>query len=232
MIQVIKRAFKVLETLSPNTRITLDSLSKATQLNKGTLCNILKTLIEIGYVEKTGAGSYKLSPKLLELTTPFSKARIVEELSQRHTQVLAKETRESCVASTLRENQVHIIAQTQYERSLMINVYSVYKDLSLYGSVSGQVLVSHLSAKSQAALTESIGFPGKEWNNINNLEDLKRSSREIVDTRLCTSWNREKEILSLAVPILDAQGTSAPPWELPCLSHGQIMDRIRLLWIA
>ena len=204
MIQVIGRTFQVLELLSPNVGQTLDSLSQATGLNKGTLCNILKTLVEIEYVEKHGPGSYCLSPKLLKLTTPFSLDKAIEALGKRRTQVVAKETKESCVVCSLRENEVYVVAQTQYERSLMINAFSVYKDLSLYNSVSGRALISFLSKKEQKIITDSVGFPGTEWNNISKVDDFKEATADIIKNELVIMYNEEKEIASFAVPVFDA----------------------------
>ena len=47
MIQVIGRVFAILEELSLDGEVSLESLARITGLNKGTLCNILRTLIEL-----------------------------------------------------------------------------------------------------------------------------------------------------------------------------------------
>jgi DNA-binding IclR family transcriptional regulator len=203
MIQVIGRTFQVLELLSPNVGQTLDSLSQTTGLNKGTLCNILKTLTEIEYVEKHGPGSYRLSPKLLELTKPFSLDKAIEALGKRRTQIVAKETKESCVVCSLRENNVHIIAQTQYERNLIINAFAVYKDLSLYNSVCGRVLIAFLSKDKQKVIADSVGFPGTEWDNISSVDGFEKAAAGIVKDELIIMYNEEKEIASFAVPVFD-----------------------------
>ena len=53
MIQVIGRVFAILEELSLDGEVSLDSLAGITGLNKGTLCNILRTLIELGYIRRS-----------------------------------------------------------------------------------------------------------------------------------------------------------------------------------
>ena len=48
MIQVIERVFRLLEELSLDGEVSLDSLARISALNRGTLCNILRSLIELG----------------------------------------------------------------------------------------------------------------------------------------------------------------------------------------
>lgn len=68
MIQVIKRCFRVLELLKEHGTLSLAELEEKTQINKGTLCNILKTLVELGYARKRDWGEYMFAAALYDLT--------------------------------------------------------------------------------------------------------------------------------------------------------------------
>ena len=61
MIQVIDRVFNILEHLRDSQVLSLSCLAKRMGLNKSTLCNILKTMTDLGYVENDGSGNYRIS---------------------------------------------------------------------------------------------------------------------------------------------------------------------------
>ena len=56
MIQAIKRAFDVVELLADAETLSLKELASLSRMKKTTLCMILKTLAEMGYVRKQDHG--------------------------------------------------------------------------------------------------------------------------------------------------------------------------------
>lgn len=206
MIQVIDRVFKILECLGADKSVSLEDISALTSLNKGTLCNILKSLVVLGYVEKDGPGAYKLSSKMLRFTEPFSCEKTIIALCEKFVKRLADETKESGVLSTLREGKMQILAQSQYQRALMINPFSFYSNLSLYHSVSGRILAAYISPEQRTALLKTAGLPGAEWDNIKTVKDFETVSARVRETGIVVMLNLEKEIKSFAVPVFDKDG--------------------------
>lgn len=206
MIQVIGRVFKVMECLGPETGVSLEELTSATALNKGTLCNILKSLVELGYIEKAGAGSYRLGVKVFKLAEPFSKEKILSSAGERFTKILAEKTKESGVLATVRENKVHIIAQAQFQRALMLNPYAVYDNLSMYHSVSGRILISYLAKEKRAKIVAVAGMPGLAWDNAKSMASMEKKCSAIRNEGIAIMSNQEKEIKSFAVSVFDSAG--------------------------
>ena len=206
MIQVIKRVFGILEELSLDGEVSLDSLARITGLNKGTLCNILRSLIELGYVVRTRGSHYSLTEsfRLLAATEVCSAA----ELDRMHKIVvsLADASGESGVLSVLRGDRVAVVTQAQYSRPLMINPMEIYAALSLYHSVSGRILVAHLAAEQRARLAGRIGFPRSEWDGIETLPELEKACRKIRRERLSVMKNTEQGIIAFAVPAARPSG--------------------------
>jgi len=205
MIQVIERVFMILERMEPGNGVSLDALAQATKLNKGTLCNILKTMVALGYLEKSGVGCYQISAKFVALAKPFLRNESIEELCGRFAGVLAERTQESGVVSTLRKGRMHILAQAQHQRQVMIN-YSFYKDLSLYHSVSGRILLAHLDDAALAQVVEAAGMPGEEWDGIATLKVLRKAVADIRKTGVSIMRNPAEEINAYAMPVVDAAG--------------------------
>jgi len=206
MIQVIDRVFTIIEELSLDGEVSLDSLARITGLNKGTICNILRSLIELGYVSRTRGSHYALTDSFRRLAeTEACSAAELEEM--RKTVVsLAESTRESGVLSVLRGDRVAVVTQAQHSRPLMINPMEIYAALSLYHSVSGRILVSHLTEDQRARLVGRIGFPEAQWDSIASLPALEKACRKIRRDRLSVMRNPEQGIIAFAVPVFRPDG--------------------------
>jgi IclR family acetate operon transcriptional repressor len=204
MIQVLKRAFGIMELLSPDEGMTLDKLTRSTGLNKATLCNILKSLVELGYVENSGNGNYLISGKFYTLAHPQSRTQKLFDIADRYARLLAEETRESGVIATFDNDcKVKIIAQSQFKRSVMVSS-EVYKDLSLYRSVTGRILIAYAPEEQLKKIIEVNGYPNQAWNNISNWNELQACINEIRKNDIVIMENQEQEIKAFAVPILNA----------------------------
>jgi DNA-binding IclR family transcriptional regulator len=119
---------------------------------------------------------------------------------------LAESTRESGVLSVLRGDRVAVVTQAQHSRPLMINPMEIYAALSLYHSVSGRILVSHLTEEQRARLTGRIGFPEAQWDGIASLPALEKACRKIRRDRLSVMRNPEQGIIAFAVPVFRPDG--------------------------
>ncbi len=206
MIQVINRVFAILEELSLDGEVSLDSLARITGLNKGTLCNILRSLIELGYVRRTRGSHYELTAHFAELATLEKRSAAEIELLNQTVASLANVTGESGVLAALRRGKVAVAAQAQYQRALMINTVAIYAALSLYHSVSGRILVSYLPAAERAALCAKQGFPGEQWDDISTLEELEKACAKIRKDGLSVMKNPREGIIAFAVPVFLRNG--------------------------
>ena len=206
MIQVIGRVFQILEELSLDGEVSLEALCRVTSLNKGTLCNILRSMIEPGYVRRTRCGHYQLGENFRELALggPFDFPAL--EQMRGAVRALADDTRESGVIATLRGTRVSILAQAQYQRSLMVNTLEIYAALSLYHSVSGRILLACLNPERRAHVVREEGMPGPQWNNIDSPEKLEAACAAIRRDGISVMENPSLEIVSFAVPVRTASG--------------------------
>ena len=201
MIQVIQRVFSILEELSLDGEVSLESMAKLTSLNKGTLCNILRTLIELGHVARTKSSYYKLTPRFRELTLGTEFPEQDMKLFRQTVSDLAENTGESGVLALLRRDRVAVAAQAQHAQVLMLNTFEIYAALSLYHSVSGRILVSFLDRTDRASLSARTGFPGPQWDGIQSAEELEKACAKIRRAGISVMKNPEQGIIAFAVPV-------------------------------
>ena len=206
MIQVIERAFSILEELNLDGEVSLESLARITGLNKGTLCNILRTMIELGYVCRTRNSHYSLSDRFRELARGEISPPGEMEMYRKCVESLAESTGESGVLAVMRGDRIAVVVQAQHQRTLMINPYEIYAALSLYHSVSGRILVSNMSESERSLLCTKTGFPGEEWENINTHSELETVCKKIRRTGVAVMENMTDEIIAFAVPVFRPSG--------------------------
>lgn len=207
-----------MEELSLDGEVSLEALARISKLNKGTLCNILRSLIELGYARRTREGHYQLSGKIKELASGNDISPADLEKMRDCVASLAEKTGESGVIGILRHTRVAIAAQAQHQRSLMVNTHEVYAGLSLFGSVTGRILVSYLDDTERATLCRQTGFPGELWDGAGEPEKLENLCAAIRSKNLAVMENPHTEIISFAVPV---------SWNKKIISLGLTMPLFR-----
>lgn len=201
MIQVIERVFIILEELSLDGEVSLESLANLTGLNKGTLCNILRSLIELGYVVRSRSSHYELTSRFRELVNGINFSENEKNLFRQAVESLAESTGESGVLAILRGDRVAVVTQAQHPRVLMLNTMEIYAALSLYHSVSGRILVSHMERDVRNGLCSRTGFPGSEWDDIESFQELEKRCSKIRRDGISIMKNSKLGIISFAVPV-------------------------------
>ena len=193
MIQVLHRALGILEELSPRPSASVKELAELTGLKKSTLCNILKTLTQLGYVTKAERGTYRLGPKLGEIAHPQLQQDALARLGREAVLALADATRESAQLVVLRDGERYIIAEGRSPQDLIVNTVTL--DVTAAGSATGRVILAH---GDDATLREALRrshAPGE------SLDELRAELRAVREDGLCENHPRDRAVVGLAVPV-------------------------------
>jgi DNA-binding IclR family transcriptional regulator len=197
MIQVLARGFAILEELSSKGLASLKELAGVTGLKKSTLCNILRTLSDLGYVMKTERGSYRLGPKLGEIARPQLQQDALARLGREAVLALADATGEAAQLAVLREGERYILAEGRSRQGLIVN--TVVLGITAVGSATGRVM---LACEDEAALKEALrraqatgGATGE------SLSELEEALEKIRKDGLSEYHPRDREVAALGVPV-------------------------------
>ena len=205
MIRSIEKLFSILECLDRTRWTPLVRISRSVELPKATVCNQLKTLECLGYIENNGSGSYRLSGKFSRLGVERVPVDELEQLALDVCMELAARTGESAVIAVLNNSRISIAAQARHEQSFMVNL-SVYRDLSFWRSTSGRVLLAYQSREELAKLIRRIGFPGTQWNDICDLDTLEENLRPVRNSGLAVMVNEKEHFTAWSCPFFDGAG--------------------------
>lgn len=201
MIQVIHRAFDILEILAkkPERPIALSEITEKLNLNAATCANILKTLVSRNYVEQVGhkkgyrlgAMAYYLSGNLFYNGDIVLNAKpFVEELT------IA--LNESSVLATMKNEKRLVIYNVQADQDLQVKTS---KEKHVFDSATGRVLLAYLEEKEIEVFILKYGLPKPEvWKNVETPEKFKKELKEIRAIGEAYQFS-SSHICGIAVPV-------------------------------
>ncbi len=206
MIQVIQRAFGVLEILAADEPLPLRELAARTRLNKSTLCVILKSLVELGYARKTDqSGQYATGPRLQEIAFPLRKQGILRRVAEQAVRDLTEATREAVNAAVVHRGERYTLAHATYRQALMVDSGLVAGG-TFYSSATGRLLLAHMPAAQQREIISRLGMPGAVWPEVTSPAALATTLAELRWQRVVLVTPRGGEIQYLAAPVCGPSG--------------------------
>lgn len=203
MIQVIHRAFDILELCARNQdkTLSLSEIADKLELNHGTCANIIKTLVARNYIEQVGyKKGYRLGAMAYHLTGNFSFRKYLVQAAKIPMQEFVEELNETCLLAILRKTDLKriVLHQVQSSHDLTVRT-SVEKDA--YNSSTGRLMLAYLSEKEIEAVIDKFGFPDSAvWSEAGNKERFYKELEKIKQEGVAVQLDRN-HIVGLAVPV-------------------------------
>jgi IclR family KDG regulon transcriptional repressor len=199
MIQVLQRAFAVLEYLS-NEPTSLASLADRTGLHKSTLHNILRTMVTLGVVERTEHGIYALGPKLIALAEPTVTRSRLQSVAEGTVRDLGRKLGERVAVVVIHKGQRYRIAQVESTHTVAVNP-NLPRAVPVYGAATGRVVLAHLAQAELDAFVQAFGLPGDQWPEASSLGALRQELARIRDAGMAQRLSEDGQAVFLAWPV-------------------------------
>lgn len=201
MIQVIHRALDILEVLAsqPGRAFPLGEVAETLDLHRATCSNILKTLLQRGYVERLPSrGGYRLG----SLASPWhGLAEHDNELAiaaRPVLQLLSQTLNETSLIGVIRGRKRVMLECAASDRDLQVRSRPVR---NVYETASGRLLLAYLPEQQLEAFVERVGLPNpRVWPEVRSAKDLVRRLATIRRNKLARSVSPE-HVVGLAVPV-------------------------------
>lgn len=201
MIQVIHRAFDILEYLSANPfqSKSLGEIADAVQLNHGTCANILKTMVDRHYVDQIGPKKgYCLGVNAYRLTDNSSFQTAILDAATVEMVHLTRHLDESSLLAVLKGDQRLLIHRELCDQALQVQTAD---EKHVYDSASGRLLVGMLNAAELGKFVARYGLPTPElWAEAAH-EQAFREQIEKIRADECAHQQSPRQIVGYAVPI-------------------------------
>ncbi|MEX2520281.1 MAG: helix-turn-helix domain-containing protein [Paracoccaceae bacterium] len=224
------RGLEVLRCVNGMGLATVRALHEATGADKATIVRMLETLVHAGYVRRDdGAGGYRVSGRVLELSLGFDRLRVAADLAA---PVLARFRAEIGWPSdfALRDGDAMIVAETSREPGPMfLNRKPGFRAPILPTSIGRAYLASCPSDERAEILsqlrTRPEGGPSQaEVAAI--LERVRKTGCAEMDEAYSRS-EYEGVTSALAVPVMDGEGRAHGALNVMYLRNTMGADRAR-----
>lgn len=201
MIQVINRALDIIEIVAKDSSRTfpLNEIATTLNLNNGTCANIIKTLVNRGYLEQEGRKTgYRLGPMAYFLTGNFSHKQEVVSAAAEPMNKLFSRTNESCMICSLKDNMRVVLWELKSTHELQV---VNKKEKEAYLTSTGRMILSCMTDAEQNLFFNKYGLPSTEiWVGIEDKEDLVTELRKIRKKQLAIQISKA-QVIGFAVPI-------------------------------
>jgi len=201
MIQVIDRTFDILELLgsNPDISLSLAEISESTGLKKTTCSNILRTLLERGYLEQTGGKrKYKLGFKAFKLVGAPKFHERMSDLAHDALATLYFDTAETVVLASIEGNKRIVIENIELSSGITARIKHTN---NIYRTATGRMILACYPEKKQRTIIDRIGLPDiADWPEIRTMEQLMTALERIKKEGIAETGGNS-EIVGIAVPL-------------------------------
>ncbi|SEN84342.1 transcriptional regulator, IclR family [bacterium A37T11] len=205
MIQVLNRAFDILEYIAQNTAkiYTLSEIADHLKLNHATCANIIKTMVQRNYIEQIGhKKGYRLGFMTYQLNGESFYEKELIAAAKEEMKNLTQKLNETSLLGIRKKNIRVSLYQEMSDNDLMVKS-KVEKHL--YSSASGRMLLAMMAETDRDAFVAEYGLPSKEqWENASSLRKFNEAIRRIQDMGYATQIS-EVHIAGIAVPLYRKQ---------------------------
>jgi len=202
MIQVLDRAFEVLEYLATadGNMASLSQIETACGIQKTTLANILKTMETAGYIaHPQKRKGYKLGYKFYLLAGPQYVFRKIEQIAGEELRLLHDISQETVVLAAEQNGKRIILKVLECNEGISARISH---SSDIYQSATGRVILAHYPENRIHSIVSSTGLPEPAfWHGIASEDDLLRELARIREEGFSVSSDHP-DVKGIAVPIL------------------------------
>lgn len=205
-VKTVKKNFEVIEYLKENDGGTLAEMNSEFSMSKSTLHNHLSTLVEVGYVRKTG-DEYELGLKFLDVGGYLRKRIDLFQVAESEVNKLAAETGELANLTTEEFGRGVYLYRSKGVDAVDLDTY-VGLRCYLHNTAFGKAILGHMSESQAEAVLDRHGLPQETPNTVGSREELL-SELETIQKQGYAVDDEERldGLRCVAAPIHDETGT-------------------------
>lgn len=201
MIQVINRAFNIMEVIAQDNEKEwgLSEIADSLELNHGTCANILKTLVQRGYVEQAGMKKgYKLGYMTYQLTNSSGYNMDLVNAAKALMDGFRDEINETVILSVVKNDKRVLLHEALCSHEIQVRTTP---EASVYRATTGRMILAHYSPKELNDFIDKTGLPSEEdWPEVAGKSELIQALNETRKKNIEVSWNKH-HVVGLATPI-------------------------------
>lgn len=207
MIQVIGRAFRILEGVSvdPLRVWSIAEMAKLIDVQSATCFHIVNSMVELGYLERLGMRKgYRLGPAVNRLChSPAYRPDLVEA-ADHLLRAYSEKFQEPALLCVINGMKRYILCESGSGGKLQVN-YNLTIIEDLYSTATGRILLAWQQEAQIMALVDAVGLPGvTEWPEASNLDNMFEDLKKVRNGNGIVLMNNPY-LAQVGFPIFDAE---------------------------
>jgi len=210
MAKVVRKALDILTLLgnSPDREIFLTEISECLHGHPATIANILKVMVDSGYVEqKRPRAGYTLGPMIYRLTRHGPYRKDLVALAEPEVVSLSKKTGETVLLATLSRGRKSILCVAEGTNDVQIRPNLILRH-DIYLTATGRLLLAYRPPSEMHLCVARNGFPGKDWDGIENYEELSEALKQIREQGFAIKTDKPT-VVAYALPVFEGEEVAA-----------------------
>lgn len=201
MIQVIHRALNILELLASDKRKiwSLSEIADTLGLNRGTCANIIKTLVQRGYIEQEDRHrGYSLGYRIYKLVNSEEYMLRSLQAMKPYVNALRDTLNENIILSVISNDMRILVYEAECTHELSVRTIP---EMPVYRATTGRLILAHYQEKQLEAFISKTGLPSEAvWPAAASREGLLSELENIRKQDVYVTIN-SNHVAGLAAPI-------------------------------
>ncbi len=218
LIQVVVRAFNVIDVVSQEKSIGLSELARKTSLKKTTVARLVNTLEQIGIVEQDpDSHRFALTFRVFELGSRVASRSDVRRQARPLLEMFVAREGKSMLLSVLNGNQVVYIDKIEARELFRIRTAAGGR-APVHCTSSGKAILAYLSNDERRRILGSQPLPAYTMLSTTDLLSLEEEFAQIRARGYAVDWGeRHEELCAVGAPIFDYNNQVIASISLPRL---------------
>ena len=150
-VQSLARGLAVIRAFDEDhAELSLSDIARRADISRAAARRFLRTLATLGYVHSPASGTFRLTPRVLELGFSYLSALSLPEIAQPHLERLSHVVGESVSAAVLDGADIVYIARVPTRRIMSVRI-TIGTRFPAYATSMGRVLLAALDEQERAA---------------------------------------------------------------------------------
>lgn len=206
-VMSVKKAMDLLEMLLfqdvKRNGIRLSDLAAKLNIPDNTARNLLKTMIECGFVAQNQEARYIAGKKCQQIgaINKYTSESVNNAINRALDKFIEK-IDENVTFAILSNGYRDIITEIGSNKTVKV-VYERVNSYNIYTMATGRILAAYADKDELAQIIRRYGMPGEHWNSIKDMDTLKLELQAIRKKGFCVISVKKSETMTFACPVLD-----------------------------
>jgi DNA-binding IclR family transcriptional regulator len=233
-VQSVRKALELLDAIVAADLSTgpaaLRELAGKLAMPSNSAWNLLRTLIDCGYVAQAGRGMYCPGPRIRQLGRMNQfEAPGVRRAIDDCLRAFAEAQRESAVMAILAGGARVVLTRAEPERTVTISHHRV-EETGFFAKPTGRMLAAMATRSQLDRIIDHNGMPGGDWDGLDRREDLEDALAAIAREGVCDVVDEQRELFAVAravggdsCPLPAVVGVHAPLYRVAARRRAELL---------